>query len=148
MTDAPGARASHWWKGRRKPDEEVVDDADAVEVVVDLRASALEEWERSAGLVEYSSDLKDGCADRRPEGGELDHVSAKKPQISVQPRGEDGQWAAQEIGAERAEKLYDQKGDAVAHALAQAKEIGADLVIEDDEGMIERWEGHDAPPHD
>jgi len=147
VTDAPGARASRWWKGRRKPDEEIVDDADAVEVV-DLRASALEEWERSADLVEYSSDLKDSCADRRPEDGDSDHVSAMKPQISVQPRGGDGQWAAQEIGAERAEKLYDQKGDAVAHALAQAKQIGADLVIEDDEGMIERWEGHDPRPHD
>lgn len=66
----------------------------------------------------------------------------KKPQITVQPRGND-RWAAQEIGAERAEKLYDLKGDAAAHALAQAKEAGADLVIEDADGTIVRWDNHD-----
>jgi hypothetical protein len=66
-----------------------------------------------------------------------------KPQITVQPRGND-RWAAQEIGSDRAEKLYDLKGDAVAHALAHAKAIGADLVIEDRDGRIERWERHDA----
>lgn len=67
----------------------------------------------------------------------------RKRQITVQPRGHD-RWAAQEIGGERAQKLYDLKGDAVAHALAQAKAIGADLVIEDGDGRIERWESHDA----
>ena len=140
-----GSRGVRWWKGRRKP-EDVVGRGTDLEVI-DLRPSASEEWERSAGLVEYPSDLKDWCADLHGEGGEPDLSSAKKPQIAVQPRGRD-QWAAQEIGAERSDKLYDLKGDAAAHALAEAKAIGADLVIEDDQGMIERWEGHDAPPHD
>jgi hypothetical protein len=34
--------------------------------VIDLRVSALEEWERSAALVEYAPGLTDGCADRTP----------------------------------------------------------------------------------
>ena len=66
----------------------------------------------------------------------------KKPQITVKPR-EDGRWVVQEIGAERTEKLYDLKGDAEAHASARARAEGADLVIEDAEGTIERWEPHD-----
>jgi hypothetical protein len=60
-------------------------------------------------------------------------------QITVQPRGDD-RWAVQEIGGERAEKLYDLKGDAMASALAQANVAGADLVIEGSDGRIERWE--------
>ncbi len=65
----------------------------------------------------------------------------KKPQITVQPRGD--KWAAQEIGTERSDKLYDLKGDAVAHALVQARAIGADLVIEDTDGTIEDWDDLD-----
>ena len=62
----------------------------------------------------------------------------KKPQITVKPRGD--KWAAQEIGTERSDKLYDLKGDAVAHALAQARAMGADLAIEDADGTIESWD--------
>jgi len=134
-----------WWKGRRKPDEDVVDSDSAVDVI-ELRATALEEWQGSADLVDYPSDLQVWCADRGRGSGEPEHLSAKKPQITVQPRGGNDQWAVQEIGAERAEKLYDLKGDAVAHALAEAKAAGADLVVEDDQGRIELWERHDAQP--
>jgi len=65
-----------------------------------------------------------------------------KRQIAVTPRGV-GRWAVQEIGARRSTKLYDQRGDAVAAASAQARRVSADLVVEDDDGAIERW---DAPP--
>ena len=62
-----------------------------------------------------------------------------KRQFAVTAR-DDGRWAVQEIGAERSEKLYDQKGDAEAAAAARAQEEGADLVVEDDDGAIERWD--------
>ena len=64
MTAAPRPGVPRWWKVRRSPDADVVEPGSVVDVI-DLRPSALEEWERSAGLVEYPSDLKDWCADRR-----------------------------------------------------------------------------------
>ena len=69
----------------------------------------------------------------------------KKPQIAVTPR-EDGRWAVQEIGEERSRKLYDHKGDAEATATARGASCGADVVVEDVDGEIERWDDHDADP--
>ena len=83
-----------------------------------------------------------GIRVRNAERG-IDDEMLMKRQITVQPRGID-RWAAQEIGSERSQKLYELKGDAVAHALAQAKWVDADLVIEDGDGRIERWESHGA----
>lgn len=65
-------------------------------------------------------------------------VTPKKRQFAVTPRGD--RWAVQEIGAERSEKLYDHKGDAEAAAAARAQAEGADVVVEDDDGAIERWD--------
>jgi len=66
----------------------------------------------------------------------------RRRQIAVTPR-EDGHWVVQEIGAERSEKLYDQKGDAEASAAARGRVEGADVVVEDEDGSIERWDSPD-----
>jgi hypothetical protein len=69
----------------------------------------------------------------------------KKPQIAVTPR-DDGRWAVQEIGEARSGKLYDRKGDAEAAATARGTADGADVVVEDVDGDIERWDAHEADP--
>ncbi len=66
----------------------------------------------------------------------------KNPQIAVTPR-EGDRWAVQEIGEPKSEKLYDNKGDAEATAAARAQAEGADIVVEDDQGDIERWDTPD-----
>ena len=63
----------HWWKRRRAPDEDIVD-LRRIDAVIDVRPRADEpaadaaqpeppdrahdEWERSAGLVQYPSDVQ------------------------------------------------------------------------------------------
>jgi hypothetical protein len=68
---------------------------------------------------------------------------AKKTQVAVIHREGEG-WVVQEIGEPKSDKLYDHKGDAEATAAARAKAKDADVVVEDDEGAIERWDTLDA----
>ncbi len=66
----------------------------------------------------------------------------KKPQVAVTPR-EGGRWAVQEIGEPKSDKLYDHKGDAEAAATSRARAKDADVVVEDEDGDIERWDTPD-----
>jgi hypothetical protein len=66
----------------------------------------------------------------------------KKPQVAVTHR-EGDRWAVQEIGEPKSDKLYDHKGDAEATAAARAQAKDADVVVEDDDGAIERWDTPD-----
>jgi hypothetical protein len=64
-----------------------------------------------------------------------------QPAIEVEPRPR-RRWAVQKQGSKRASKLFDRKTDAVARARAQAKREGAELIVKNVDGRIERRDSH------
>lgn len=69
----------------------------------------------------------------------------RKPQISVEPR-DDGKWAVQKDGTQRASRVTDTKQEAVDLARAQAKREGAELVIKKGDGTIQSKDSHGNDP--
>ena len=69
----------------------------------------------------------------------------KTPNIVVEPRS-DGRWAVQKNGTQRASKLFSKKTEAVARARGQAKREGAELVVKDKTGRIEKKDSHGRDP--
>ena len=63
------------------------------------------------------------------------------PSIALEPR-RDGRWAVQKNGTKRASKLFDTKTPAVARARAQAKRVGAELIVKDQAGKIQSRDSH------
>jgi hypothetical protein len=67
----------------------------------------------------------------------------RKPQISIEPR-DDGRWAVQKDGTQRASRVFDRKADAEARGRAQAKREGAELIVKGANGRIQRRDSHGA----
>jgi hypothetical protein len=65
--------------------------------------------------------------------------------IEVEPRA-DGRWAVQKQGTQRASKVLDRKTEAVVAARVQAKREGAELIVKDKRGRIERRDSHGRDP--
>ena len=63
------------------------------------------------------------------------------PAVAVEPRP-GGRWAVQKNGTKRASKLFDTKTPAVARARAQAKRVGAELIVKDQAGKIQSRDSH------
>lgn len=72
-------------------------------------------------------------------------ASLKKPQIAVEPR-DDGRWAVQKDGTQRASRVFDRKQDAVDRARTQARREGAELVVKNAQGRIESKDSHGNDP--
>jgi hypothetical protein len=70
---------------------------------------------------------------------------ARKPQVAVEPR-EDGRWAVQSNGTERAYRVRDNKAEAVRIARGVAENKGAELVIKNASGRIESKDSHGNDP--
>jgi hypothetical protein len=60
---------------------------------------------------------------------------ARKPQVAVEPR-EDGRWAVQTDGTERAYRVKQNKNQAITIARRVAKNKGAELIIKNESGKI------------
>jgi hypothetical protein len=63
------------------------------------------------------------------------------PAIAVEPRN-DGRWAVQTDGTQRAVRIYDRKEDAVSDARSRAQGRGVELVIKDQSGRIQQKDSH------
>ena len=69
----------------------------------------------------------------------------RKPQVAVEPR-DNGRWAVQTDGRQRAYRVSDRKTEAVRIARSVATNQGAELVIKDQRGRIERKDSHGNDP--
>lgn len=70
---------------------------------------------------------------------------ARKPQVSVEPRN-DGRWAVQTDGTQRADSLHDRKSDAVTRARQLAENKQTELVIKNETGKIAAKNSHGNDP--
>ncbi len=70
---------------------------------------------------------------------------ARKPQVSVEPR-DDGRWAVQTDGTERAYRVKDKKSEAVTIARGVAKNKKAELVIKNEAGKIVQKDSYGNDP--
>lgn len=70
---------------------------------------------------------------------------ARKPQVSVEPRN-DGRWAVQTDGTQRADSLHDRKSDAVTRARQLAENKQTELVIKNEGGKIVAKHSHGNDP--
>lgn len=69
----------------------------------------------------------------------------RKPQVAVEPRS-NGRWAVQTDGRMRAYRVKDRKTEAVRIARSVATNQGAELVIKNERGRIERKDSHGRDP--
>lgn len=70
---------------------------------------------------------------------------ARKPQVSVEPRN-DGRWAVQTDGTQRADSLHERKSDAVTRARQLAENKQTELVIKNEGGRIAAKNSHGNDP--
>jgi hypothetical protein len=70
---------------------------------------------------------------------------ARKPQVAVEPR-DDGRWAVQTDGTQRADSLHDRKSDAISRARELAQNKRTELVIKSGSGQIARRDSHGNDP--
>lgn len=70
---------------------------------------------------------------------------ARKPQVTVEPRN-DGRWAVQTDGTQRADSLHDRKSDAVTRARELAGNKKSELVIKGEGGKIATKSSHGNDP--
>ena len=66
---------------------------------------------------------------------------ARKAQVAVEPR-DDGRWAVQTDGTQRADSLHDRKSDAIARARELAGNKKTELVIKNEQGRITGKDSH------
>lgn len=60
---------------------------------------------------------------------------ARKPHVSVEPR-DNGSWAVQTDGTQRADSLHDRKSNAVARGRELAQNKQTELIIKNEDGKI------------
>jgi len=60
---------------------------------------------------------------------------ARKAQVAVEPR-DDGRWAVQTDGTQRADSLHDRKSDAIARGKELAGNKQTELLIKNENGQI------------
>ena len=68
-----------------------------------------------------------------------------RQQVSVEPRN-NGRWAVQTDGTQRADSLHDRKSDAVARGRELAENKQAELVIKNELGRIAAKDSHGNDP--
>ena len=70
---------------------------------------------------------------------------ARKAHVAVEPR-ENGRWAVQTDGTQRADSLHDRKSDAIARGRELASNKRAELTIKNESGRIERKDSYGNDP--
>jgi uncharacterized protein YdaT len=60
---------------------------------------------------------------------------ARKAQVAVEPR-DDGRWAVQTDGTQRADSLHDRKSDAISRGKELAGNKHTELLIKNENGQI------------
>src|SRR4030095_11702903 len=71
----------------------------------------------------------------------------RKPQVSVEPH-QDGRWAVQTDGTQRADSLHDRKSDAVRRGRELAENKQTEVIIKDGRGRIGGSGGKDSHGND
>ena len=69
----------------------------------------------------------------------------RNPQVSVELRP-NGRWAVQTDGTQRAYRVKERKTEAVRIARSVARNKGAELVVKDERGRIDRKDSHGRDP--